>query len=52
VDLKMIDQQPDRIEIYTSGTKAASHKRSFGKKERIQNPLHAESLLKKTSSFK
>src|SRR3972149_2355390 len=43
---------PERLEIYSSGVKAATHPRSFAKKQRIQNPLHAESLLAKTSSFK
>ena len=43
---------PDRIEICLSGKTAAVHKRSFGKNEMIQNPLHAERLLNNTQQFK
>ncbi|PIS33602.1 MAG: hypothetical protein COT38_04475, partial [Candidatus Omnitrophica bacterium CG08_land_8_20_14_0_20_41_16] len=35
-----------------SGGKVATHKRSFGKKQIIQNPLHAERLLNHTPNFK
>ena len=43
---------PEYIEIACSGRKAASHKRCFGKKQLIQNPLHAERLLEHTPQFK
>jgi len=43
---------PEYIEIACSGRKAATHKRCFGKKELIQNPLHAEHLLELTPQFK
>lgn len=40
---------PERIEVWAHGKKIATHGRSFGKKELIQNPLHAERLLNNTS---
>ena len=43
---------PDRIEICVEGKTVANHKRSFGKNETIQNPLHAETLLNRTPQFK
>lgn len=43
---------PEYIEIACSGRKAATHKRCFGKKQVIQNPLHAEYLLERTPQFK
>ena len=43
---------PDRIEICLAGKITANHKRSFGKGETIQNPLHAETLLNRTPQFK
>jgi hypothetical protein len=43
---------PDRIEICVSGGKVAHHKRCFGKKQSVQNPLHAERLLEWTPQFK
>ncbi len=43
---------PEYIEIACSGRKAAGHKRSFDKKQIIQNPLHAERLLEYTPQFK
>lgn len=43
---------PDRIEIGIEGKGVAVHRRSFGKGERIQNPLHAETLLNRTPQFK
>ena len=43
---------PEKIEIHVSGQKVATHKRSFAKKQIIQNPLHTEKLLKTTPRFK
>ncbi len=43
---------PDRIEICLAGKTVATHRRSFGKSEMIQNPLHAETLLNRTPQFK
>ena len=43
---------PDRIEICITGKKIVTHKRCFEKKKIIQNPLHAEKLLKSTPQFK
>lgn len=43
---------PDRIEICLSGKVVASHRRSFDKNKTLQNPLHAETLLNRTPSFK
>ncbi len=43
---------PDRIEICVEGKTVAVHRRSFGKNETIQNPLHAETLLNRTPQFK
>lgn len=43
---------PGHIEIYLSGQKVAAHTRSFGKKQMVQNPLHAERLINTTPAFK
>lgn len=43
---------PEHIEICLSEQKIAIHRRSFGKKQIIQNPLHAEKLLDQTPQFK
>lgn len=43
---------PEDIQISLSGGKVATHKRCFGKKQIIQNPLHAERLLNHTPNFK
>ena len=40
---------PEKIEVWAQGNRVAAHKRSFGKREVIQNPLHAEKLLNNTS---
>jgi len=47
-----ISVYPEYIEIFSSGKKAAMHKRSFEKKKIIQNPLHAEKLLNQSPQFK
>lgn len=43
---------PEDIHIWLSGGKVATHKRCFGKRQIIQNPLHAEKLLTHTPQFK
>ena len=43
---------PQAIEIVLGGAAVARHKRCFGKKQTIVNPLHAEQLLKWTPKFK
>lgn len=43
---------PEKIEICVHSQVVAVHKRSFEKKQDVQNPLHAEILLKRTSAFK
>jgi transposase len=40
------------IEIYLSETRVATHERCFGRRQTIQNPLHAEKLLNTTPQFK
>lgn len=40
------------IQILVSGKKIAIHKRCFGRKQIIQNPLHAQRLLEQTPQFK
>lgn len=40
---------PQKIEIWIANNKAAVHKRCFTKKQLIQNPLHVERLLNRTS---
>jgi hypothetical protein len=43
---------PEHVEIWHSGQKVATHKRSFARKETIQNPLHAQKLLDWSPKFK
>jgi hypothetical protein len=43
---------PERIEISAQRQRVAIHKRCLGKKQIIQNPLHAEKLLNHTPQFK
>ena len=43
---------PDHIEICVEDKTVAVHRRSFSKSGMIQNPLHAEALLNRTSQFK
>lgn len=47
-----ITADPENIEIYRSGKRVAAHKRCFGHRQLIQNPLHAERLLEQTPQFK
>jgi transposase len=43
---------PEKIEILVSSQKVAVHPRSFGKKQLIRNPLHAQKLLERSGHFK
>jgi transposase len=43
---------PDHLEILIKGKRVASHQRSFGRREKIEDPAHRERLLKKTPNFK
>jgi transposase len=43
---------PEEIQILVSGKKAAIHKRCFGRKQVIHNPLHSERLLEQSPQFK
>lgn len=47
-----ITAYPETIEIAIAGHKVALHKRCFGKKQVIQNPLHSEKLINQTPQFK
>lgn len=40
---------PEKIEIWTNNKRIATHKRCFKKRQGIQNPLHAEKILQRTS---
>lgn len=43
---------PDEIQILFSGKRISIHKRCFGRKQLIQNPLHSQRLLEQTPQFK
>lgn len=43
---------PFYIEVWVSGQKVATHKRSFGRKEAFNNPLHAQKLLDQTPKYR
>jgi transposase len=43
---------PERIEVWVNSSKVATHRRSFKRKQVIQNPLHAERLLDRSPHFK
>lgn len=43
---------PEKIEIFVRGQRVATHSRCFGEKQEIVNPLHSETLLKRTPNFK
>jgi transposase len=47
-----ITAYPDTIEIIINGLKTATHKRSFGKKEKMELPGHREGLLRVTPHHK
>ena len=50
---KMVDvtTYPGYIEICLAGQKVATHRRYFGRRQMIQNPLHAERLLDRSPQF-
>jgi len=43
---------PDHIELHDKGKKIATHKRTFLRSQKIENPLHRERLLSITPNFK
>ena len=43
---------PDHVELHDKGKKIATHKRSFLRSRKIENPLHRERLLSITPNFK
>jgi hypothetical protein len=43
---------PEHIELHYQGKKIATHKRSFLRSQKIENPLHRERLLSVTPNFK
>ena len=43
---------PGHIEVWLGGQKIATHKRCFGRRQMIQNPLHAERLLNRSPQFR
>jgi transposase len=43
---------PEHVELHYQGKKIATHKRSFLRSQKIENPLHRERLLSVTPNFK
>lgn len=43
---------PEQIELHYQGKKIATHKRSFLRSQKIENPLHRERVLSVTPNFK
>lgn len=43
---------PEHIELHYQGKKIATHKRSFGRSQKIENPLHRDRVLSVTPNFK
>jgi transposase len=43
---------PDHLEVMIKGNRIAFHRRSFGRKEKIEDPTHRETLLRMTPRFK
>lgn len=43
---------PEHIELHYQGKKIATHKRNFGRSQKIENPLHRERVLSVTPNFK
>jgi transposase len=43
---------PDHLEVMVKGNRIALHRRSFNRKEKIEDPLHREILLRMTPQFK
>jgi transposase len=43
---------PDHLDVRIKGNRIAFHRRSFGRKETIEDPAHRETLLRMTPRFK
>src|SRR3990172_8204523 len=43
---------PDHLEVMVKGNRIAFHRRSFNRKEKIEDPSHRETLLRMTPRFK
>lgn len=43
---------PDKVIVMIKSSKVATHKRSFLRKQKIENPLHREYLLNRTPTYK
>jgi len=43
---------PDHLEVMVKGNRIAFHRRSFNRKEKIEDPTHREMLLRMTPQFK
>jgi transposase len=43
---------PDHLEVMVKGNRIALHRRSFNRKEKIEDPTHREMLLRLTPQFK
>ena len=43
---------PDHLDVRAKGNRVAFHRRSFGRKEKIEDPSHREMLLRMTPQFK
>jgi len=43
---------PDHLEVMVKGNRIAFHRRSFKRKEKIEDPTHRETLLRMTPRFK
>jgi transposase len=43
---------PDHLEVMVKGNRIAFHRRSFNRKEKIEDPTHRETLLRMTPQFK
>lgn len=43
---------PAHVEVWVSGQKVATHKREFGRRQAVSNPLHAEKLLDRTPGYR
>lgn len=43
---------PAHIEVWVSGDKVATHKRSFERRQAIHNPLHEEKMLERSPNYR
>ena len=43
---------PDHLQVMIQGNRIAFHRRSFGRKQKIEDPTHREMLLRMTPQFK